>query len=299
MKRLGILRPVNRLDPPEIKAKFPEEAFKHSGRMRVSIIEDLFDRHKDHIEVVGEPLIGTGSVCIAAAPRGITVVGCEYEQRWVDVAREVARNSNCQAVIWQGDSIECPPTLLQKFDTLLTSPPFPNAHCQGKSKMQKNLRDERSTFAGNDFALNEDWGCGSTPNRYKWVARLRQLLNSWVPGLVKGGLVLIHIKDFVRQGERVDVGDWVANAMQGAGLTPQGYYLAPLTYTSGFQEWLKYERKKVVMWKTDQLADLECGHSKLYNKPPKKKPEKCVCTSCPKEDWIEVKEEKVILGWKL
>jgi hypothetical protein len=266
--------------------------------MRVALIEQILDLPEWDFLSIGEPMVGTGSVCIPAAERGMLVYGCEYVRRWAKVARMVFDEVGCEGVIWCEDSFVSHGQRGYVYEAILTSPPFPNSHPQGKSEMQQSLLSQKQTHAGNEFALANIWGCGSKPNREKWTHALYRILDNWSYNLAPDGPVFIHVKDFVRQGKRVDVGEWVADAFDRAELHLLGDYGVPLDYTSGFQEWKRYHQREIVEWIDDKTVDLECGHRMVYEKPPLKRPKKKVCTGkgCKKKAHVEVREERIIVG---
>ena len=112
------------------------DAFSHPAKFSYALTRRMFEHARDNGwispgSVVVDPFGGVGTGGIIAAYADIQWIGCELEQKFVDLAREnfeLHRRKweglNCpQPVIIQGDSREmC--TVLGAADCVVSSPPF-------------------------------------------------------------------------------------------------------------------------------------------------------------------------------
>jgi len=304
------LSPLKRSDDQSIRSLFPKESTQHTGRMRVALVRELIRRYggkRLDLVTVADPMAGTGSTGVAAALEGCAgFVGCELIEHWANLAgqaMEEARGTqtfDTQIVV--GNASDTPPDI--PFNLLLTSPPFPNAHSQGKSEMQAVLRSSKATHAGNDFECNKEWGVGGNPQKELWIEAMARIIQTWGRHVAPGGHILLHVKNYVKKNQIVHVDQWAWEAFDLADrpdIEVVGVHSVPLNYRSGFQEWRRYPRQ-TIMERTRNgkfyVEKLACGHTKeRKTNGARQLPKAAVCTACgPIPGLVEVRDERIVVA---
>jgi hypothetical protein len=318
LERLRAMSAISHTDKSALRNLFPKAARSHPGRMRISLAIELVEAYlgQGAKANVADPMAGTGVTGVACALNFIdSFCGCEKFPQWAKIAMSsitkavterklplgTRRNSFALRML-SGDAADAE-IKDQRFDLLLTSPPFPNSHRQGRSAMQSSIRANKQLFAGTDFKNCEtDWGIGTDPDKTRWIQELARVLKPWVLRCKKGATLLIHVKNFVRDGKKVRVDLWTKKALKRlSGIEVVGYHPVPLAYRSAFQEWGRYPKRLILSRREDGegwLEDLECGHTKRRKKRHgKEMPKRAVCLACgPKDKHVEVREERVVVG---
>ncbi len=311
MIKLRELNGVKRLDGADDLQFFPADYKFHPGRMHISlatnVLKEVVPKGLRNSVTVADPMSGVGSIGIAALKLGLKgFVGVEIIDAWSSIGEEAILKGQgklngafIQELI-RGDGSD--PANVRDFDVLFTSPPFPNAHDQGSSKMQDFLKQQKSTYAGGDFIVEDEWGCGRTPDKDKWKAALASVLLPWLQqGKGSGKKVLVHIKNYVRKKTEVYVDQWVEEVLQKTGLVSiDGFYSIPLLYRSFYTEMHRFPLVPIMSRTVLPCGDIEeylkCGHSRTVSKN-KQETKSGRCRECGEvPGHREVREERVVVA---
>lgn len=327
MIHLGTLKELQSTDPKRIKSLYPKEASAHPGKMKTLLACELIRKFlpcpiQRSQSIVVDSLVGVGTTCVASVLEGcFQFVGSDKDEDYVKIAqaarfnavnysmerdplspRNTMEGTSPRSIILCGraEEIDLEPYLgKHKASLLIDSPPFPNAHTQGKSKAQKSFLEHKQTFAGNDFDGMEEWN-----TKESFQKSIIVILSHWAPYLLEGAALCTHVKNYIRQGEEIRVDEWVEEALASVpGVQVEGYLSAPLGYRSLFQELHRYPLREILS--VTQVGDswvakLECGHDKTREKDPGEKWKRARCVCCGVvEGWKEIREERIVVARKV
>ncbi len=309
LQLLETLPPVPRMDTREERARWPREAQKHPGKMRLALARSALAWAHRQPNVppgsVGDPMMGIGTTLMAAAERGWRATGMELDERWYRLALAGLSEYRLLAHGHHGDSGGID-GLLPRLAVILTSPEFPNAHPCGASTMQKGLLEGKSTQAGTEMSgRRSPWYVGYElrPERVEaWERELGRVLRPWCAALEVGGLCLVHVKQYVAGGLVVEVDEWVTHAAAEhlPMMRTMGYLSAPLAYHSHYQEWRRHPlqavRARVPVSGGQRLdrEELACGHWRLVP-PDRVLVKNARCRQCSPLDSPEILEERIVV----
>lgn len=319
MKCLGDLSPSPQRDEKSICQLYSPLSKTHTGKMKVALIREVLGKYSELLSKgILDPMGGVGSTGIGAVLEGaLRVHLIDKVALWAACSEEAMRN-----VLWTLDrgiedrlegagfpefQVLCGRSesftvedLMPKgsLGIILTSPPFPKSHPQGASEMQKGFQQRKKTYAANEFEDQEEW---ATYERF--VPSLRTVLGGWIPALVSDGVVLVHIKNHVEDGEEIRADHWVRDALEGlAGLQVEGYWRAPLEYLGPFRAMKNYPRRNIlkmtVLENGGRVDELECGHTKHRKDDPG--PQKQAhCTFCEPTGVKQITEERIVAARRI
>lgn len=293
-------------DAPEVRALWPPDAMNHPGRMRVELARRLVRWVQDRIDktnlFVLDPLSGIGTTAIAAHAEGVEdFVGCELDERWYKSVLKVIDSLFGYTRIFHGRAEDTPPPTWIEADLLMTSPEFPDAKSPGKSKKQDKMNEEKGLIAGHEFSEPHRWGDQDIETLFgpPWGFRLnlRNILRVWLPALRSGGLVMIHVKNHVREMREVRVDEWTASVLELLGLEVLGQIVAPCDLTM-YRAMHGYHLRDVIdVSEGEESATLSCGHTK--ETPFKGQHEmRCTDDACKIEGYPQIIEERIVVARK-
>lgn len=113
------------------KQYFPEEAVQHPAKANLNLIEFLIKEFTKEGDLVLDPMAGTGSTCVLASLMGRDSICIDIEEKfvkWMEGARERVEKARTltkkgKMIVMHGDARELS-KLIQKADTVITSPPY-------------------------------------------------------------------------------------------------------------------------------------------------------------------------------
>lgn len=252
---------------------YPVQCMVHPGKMVVELARWLIERYSRPGQRVLDPMAGIGTTLIEALRLNRCAAGVELERRWAMLARAALDQAKRRlpaalrpgAVWFRVGNAKHLRRLLPRdapYHLILTSPPFgPTGHHPGRhSEMQHRIiRDLHLTGAMEDYGdhpdqignhdrpygsvagvlSGEDRACGPTARSsflYEWAA----ILGAFARVPPANGLVLVHIKNFVRQARVVRLDLDTVTLAEAGGLHYVGYHLRPIR--PGFYQHVQRKR---------------------------------------------------------
>lgn len=310
LRCLGAFGRVPRTDKPEVQALYPEEARYHPQKMRHAVAVDVLGwamplEHRAASTVV-DPIVGVGTTYMAANELGFQrVIGQDHWAWLVEAVWADLPNGPTERQFTQGDSTWQRKCEAASGDLLFFSPPFPMSHDPGSAEMQDLMRATKGMRAGGDVPGQKAW-----TTKAGFVDKLTDILRTWAPAMKPWSMVVIHIKNMVRDAREVRVDEWVAEAMRAARLQVVGYASLPLAYRSLFQEMHRHPLRKVVkaeiVEETNKQGRVVRRRKETLNCAPEAHvrfvplshhpTKRGRCRVCPPLDRHEVREERVVVG---
>lgn len=214
------------------KGLIVDEAFAHPAKMARGLIVRIFDYllergYAHRGDIVADPFGGVGTTGIEGASRGVRVVACELEAKFVALAKaniELHRRAWEQAgdpipVIVQGDSRRLR-NVLGMADCVVSSPPYWDTKVGGNDPEIERARVARKIASGEiDPATAAKYSAhsqdvlgqygdhpGNLGNRDQetfWTAA-RDIVAECHAILKPGGVAVWVVKGFIRKGKLVD-----------------------------------------------------------------------------------------------
>ena len=197
------------------------EAFAHPAKFSYKLTERMIAHaiSKGWVRpggVVVDPFGGIGCGGIVAAYSDLVWVGCELEQKFVDLGkqnfelhrRKWEKLGSPMPTILHGDSRKLS-EVIERADIVVSSPPY----AEGLGHGGQPTRGEGRTDDTNLDAMQNGYGqtpgnLGNNSGPTFWQAA-REIVSECHKILRPGGHAIWVVKDFVRKGERVDFcGDW-------------------------------------------------------------------------------------------
>ena len=190
---------------------------------------------------VFDPFAGVGTVsALHEHDRNITVTGMEIEPEWADQS----------PIVTTGDSLEYMATTRKRYDAVVTSPAYGNRMADSYDGRDGSDRNTYRIALGRE--LDEENGA-----RFHFTEHISDEYKDFhaeaIEGMVritrKGGRVIVVVKNFIRDGEVVDVVGWWRGELRRAGLVEMAWIpieAGGLGYGANRDERVKYEY--VLVW---------------------------------------------------
>ncbi len=186
---------------------------------------------------VFDPFAGVGTVsALHEDDRNIVVTGMEIEPEWADQS----------PIVETGDSLTYMMLTRKRYDAVVTSPAYGNRMADSYDGRDGSKRNTYRTHLGRP--LDEQNGA-----RFQFSQEYKDFHMDAIEGMVrvtrKGGRVIVVVKNFIRDGEVVNVVDWWREALSYMGLTEIAWIpieAGGLGYGANRDERVEYEY--VLVW---------------------------------------------------
>jgi modification methylase len=195
----------------------------HPAKMLPQIARTAITRYTQPGELVVDPMCGIGTTLVEAAWLGRTGLGVDREPRWADLARDnlahaTTTGATGTGTVVTGDARHLPdlldPALHGRVALVLTSPPYgPSLHGQVHAHPGRGVAkyDHRYTHAKDHADL-------ARAGDRELLAAMEQILAACVGFLRPGGVVVLTVRPWRRQGLLVDFPGALVGAGERAGL---------------------------------------------------------------------------------
>lgn len=288
MNIIYTLPPAPKNNGPRGEAFYARAARQHAGRMKLdvahnclNVMRGMLPTQMDRSPLVIDPMVGAGTTLWAARDLGFQAQGWDSDLWCRELVDEGIERFPSPLVAWNAQY----PTWAD-WDIMFTSPPFPNAHTQGRSKMQEQLRTKKSTWAGNELHRVSEW-----KYRYRFVPSLCRILEQALPFSSHQAVIGIHVKEWIRRQALEEPQDWVEEAATKVGLRTEGMLVIPHVYKSFFQT-LQRRPNRLIVERRGGEVGLECGH---WEPETSKTTKRRRCSQCPERDRPFVERELVVI----
>ncbi len=212
-------------------AKFTKEQLFH--------IYNHLPEFTDEISVF-DPFAGVGTIsALNEHDRNVFVTGMEIEPEWADQS----------PVVITGDSLAYMAWTRQRYDAIVTSPAYGNRLADSYDGRDGSKRNTYRIALGRP--LDEQNGA-----RFQFSEEYKDFHMDAIEGMVRvtkpGGRVIVVVKNFIRDGEVVDVVNWWREALAYMGLTEQAWIpieALGMGYGANRDERVKYEY--ILVWEKE------------------------------------------------
>jgi modification methylase len=195
----------------------------HPAKMLPAIARTAIARYTEPGELVVDPMCGIGTTLVEAAWLGRTGLGVDREPRWANLARDnlahaATTGATGTGTVVTGDARQLPdlldPALRGRVALVLTSPPYgASLHGQVHARPGRGVAkyDHRYTHAKDHADL-------ARAGDQELLAGMEQILAGCVGFLRPGGVVVLTVRPWRRQGLLVDFPGALVGAGERAGL---------------------------------------------------------------------------------
>lgn len=211
-----------------------EQAKSHPAKFQYGLINRIIDYCVENGYVkagdyILDPFGGIGTGGIICAYRGLQWVGVELERKFCNISKmnfdlhkHIWRHwGNPVPIIVNGDSVNMP--IRQSFRAVITSPPFGELqsggglaeHFQGKSGY--NLTVNKLTTAYVPELQASDKRNVALYKNEEYYNLCEKIYKNCLDLLMPAGIIALHVKDYVREGKIVPVGDNSVSLLQKSG----------------------------------------------------------------------------------
>lgn len=230
------------VDRPLRNAWFVPESYGHPAKLHLGLLQWLIDRYTTPGQTLADPMAGTGSLLLAAAQQRHVILR-EVEPRYLALCHANAARILALAGLLAGqisiDSHDAREPWGYTADVIITSPPYGNemaATLRRKGMLSHQIRQRlarlerydrawesllRGSGVGQRAAFLMHYGTHPAQighlrgDRY-WAAMAQIYHQAWT-ALPAGGLLILILKDHIRQRQRVRVADQTVALCQDLG----------------------------------------------------------------------------------
>lgn len=227
------------------KKLFPEEVMKHKARANLYLMQAIIDLVSKPGDRILDPMSGSGSIMIAAIS-GRSVVCIEIEEAFYNIILLGAAKLNAaypglidRLMLLNGN---CESFLPLPVDHVIFSPPY--ASIMKKSGKLSAGDITRDFYGEDDLQMySKTPGNVGRLSKFLYNMEMEKIYKLLYQSVKVGGTISIIIKDYVEQGKRVYLSDWVTKVCIRAGFS--------------MTDWFKWEPKGTpyqALWKKKGVA---------------------------------------------
>ncbi len=209
--------------PSQRRGRYVPDSVKHPARMLPAIAAHAIETYTQPGDLVLDPMCGIGTTLVEAVHAGRDGIGVEYESRWADIADANVTHAHQAGATGRGAVIRgdataltslLPAVLHGQVALVVTSPPYgPTVHGlvrptpgEGVAKSDNRYGDDKGNLAYQDLPGLLEGFTG--------------ILRGCATLLRPGGIVVVTVRPWRKQGDLVDLPSAVVAAGIAAGLTP-------------------------------------------------------------------------------
>ena len=203
------------------KGRYIELSGTHPARMLPAIAQRAIASYSQPGDLVVDPMCGIGTTLVEAVHLGRDAVGVEYEQPWADLAKGNLAHARTQGATGEGEVI-CgdgrhtaalvDPAVRGLVALVLTSPPYgPSLHGQVTAVPGQGVRKSHDRYSTDPANLAHVGLAGLLDAMRVMLAGVAILLRP-------GGMVVMTVRPWWRDGRLIDLPGMVARVGEDAGL---------------------------------------------------------------------------------
>ena len=218
---LSVWRSAQRNARAQRAGRYVELSGTHPARMLPAIAARAIATYTQPGDLVLDPLCGIGTTLVEAVHLGRDAIGVEYEQTWADVASGNVAHARTQGATGHGEII-CgdgrhtaglvDPAVRGLVALVLTSPPYgPSLHGQVKAVPGQGVRKSHDRYSTDPANLAHVGLAGL-------LDAMRVMLTGVAILLRPGGMVVMTVRPWWRNGRLIDLPGMLARTGEAAGL---------------------------------------------------------------------------------
>jgi hypothetical protein len=218
---LSVWRSAQRNARAQRVGRYVELSGTHPARMLPAIAARAIATYTQPGDLVLDPLCGIGTTLVEAVHLGRDAIGVEYEQTWADVASGNVAHARTQGATGHGEII-CgdgrhtaglvDPAVRGLVALVLTSPPYgPSLHGQVKAVPGQGVRKSHDRYSTDPANLAHVGLAGL-------LDAMRVMLTGVAILLRPGGMVVMTVRPWWRNGRLIDLPGMLARTGEAAGL---------------------------------------------------------------------------------
>ena len=218
---LSVWRSAQRNARAQRVGRYVELSGTHPARMLPAIAARAIATYTQPGDLVLDPLCGIGTTLVEAVHLGRDAIGVEYEQTWADVASGNVAHARTQGATGHGEII-CgdgrhtaglvDPAVRGLVALVLTSPPYgPSLHGQVKAVPGQGVRKSHDRYSTDPANLAHVGLAGLLDAMRVMLAGVAILLRP-------GGMVVMTVRPWWRNGRLIDLPGMLARTGEAAGL---------------------------------------------------------------------------------
>ena len=203
------------------QGRYLAPSLAHPAKMLPAIARAAISDYTQPGDYVCDPMCGIGTTLVEAVHLGRDAIGVEYEQHWADVASGNVAHARAQGATGEGEVI-CgdgrhtaslvDPAVRGLVALVLTSPPYgPSLHGQVKAVPGQGVRKSHDRYSTDPANLAHVGLAGL-------LDAMRVMLTGVAILLRPGGMVVMTVRPWWRDGRLIDLPGMVARVGEDAGL---------------------------------------------------------------------------------
>jgi len=226
---------------------YTKKSVQHPAKMDTQLSQSLIQEYSKPGDLIYDPMAGIGTTGIESSRLGRDAVISDIEPKWTKEAKknkqllkkEGEYNGNIH--IHTGDSRKY--ELKKKADVIITSPPFEDvlwgdkSHYKNEDWKNTGMYSTKSSYS---YGKEKEGQLGNIKGEEHYKIT-KEIYEQCYKNLKKDGVMIVHTKNFVRQGKEVRMDDKTREIMEESGFKFVEKRRRKITRPSFFK--IQYERK--------------------------------------------------------
>jgi DNA modification methylase len=216
---------------------FPPEAMRHPAKYNFAMVESIIEYVSEPGDTIMDVMAGTGTIMIGALlDRNIVCI--ELEKAFCDMmvkAKDIIGiATNRTITILCGDCRDFMPI---PVNHIIFSPPYAMI-LKSKKPMDDEMKEKWKTMAYS-HGHQEDYSKSprnvGNLNRFMYNQAMERIYKLCYDSIIPGGTLTVVLKDYVEQGKRVYLSEWLVRTCVGFGFENIAWFKREAT-GSGYQD---------------------------------------------------------------
>lgn len=204
------------------RGRYVPESVAHPAKMLPEIARRAIAAYSAPGDVVLDPMCGIGTTLVEAVHLGRNAFGIEYEPRWAELAEAnlavaEAFGASGSGDIRRGDAREMgslvPASMRGRIALVLTSPPY-------GSSVHGHVRVRAGEVLKSDDRYSRDTSNLAHVGEFDLLRAIRDIFSAAGQVLRPGGMVVVTVRPWRRDGMLVDFPGALLRAAEAVGLVP-------------------------------------------------------------------------------
>jgi len=216
---------------------FPPEAMDHPAKYNFAMVESIIEYISEPGDTIMDIMAGTGTIMIGAL-LGRNIVCVELEKRYQEImiqAREIIKPATDNTIIIIGG--DCRNVMPIPVNHIIFSPPYAMI-LKSKNPMDDKMKEKWKTMA---YSHKHQANYSTDPrnvgnlNRFMYNQAMEKIYKLCYDSIIPGGTLTVVLKDYINQGKRVYLSDWLIRTCVGFGFENIAWFKREAT-GSGYQD---------------------------------------------------------------
>jgi len=196
------------------RAVFPPEVMAHSAKAPPGLIVSIVEYVSKPGETILDPMTGSGTIMLAAlAGRNVICIEIEdiYQASLLMARQNIELDTKSTITILQGDCRDFLPIMVNH---IIFSPPYAQILTTRKGPERESTKYLAGSRKGvEDGAWSPDYTKNTRNigrlNKFLYNQAMEKVYKLCYDSILPGGTMTVILKDYIKQGKRVYLSDWL------------------------------------------------------------------------------------------